>query len=334
MWAIQKTVEDPPWVRDSKPGPLDVLGFTALAVWLACQEIFLDKGQEDDWFSSRFISWMALLAVAGFLVFLFRELRAEKPMVDLRLFRVRNFSVATGLLFLTSFLIYSIGLLTPQFLQQLMGYSSLAAGIATAPLGLGAAVSMICVGALVTRVDVRHLTAIGFAVFGFAAFRLSGISLAVAPGNVFWPQVLAGCAMGLLFIPINVAGTAPLRQDQIGSATGTLNLMRNVGGSVGIALVSTFLARRSQVHQNMLVQHFTAGNHLVLQRMLGMQAYMHMRLPASGDGRMPAVGLVYQLLQQQTHLLAFTDVYEGLMMLAAGASVFAYLLRKVKKASS
>ena len=330
MWAIQKTVEDPPWVRDSDPGPMDVLGFTALTLWLGCQEIFLDKGQEDDWFASKFIRTMAVVAITGFIVFVRRELKTEKPMVELRIFRVRNFSVATVLIFLTSLLIYAIGLLTPQFLQQMMGYSALVAGIATSPLGLGAVISMALVGKLVFKTEPRNIIVFGFLVFGFAAFRLSRISLEISPWIVFWPQILAGSAMGFLFVPINVAGTAPLRRDQIGSATGTLNLMRNVGGSVGIALVTTFLARRSQIHQNMVVQHLAPGNPLLMQRLHGVQQYMFLRVPASGNGMAHAMGVLYGMVQQQSHLLAFTDVYEGLMWIAVGATLLGFLMRKIK----
>jgi len=329
MWAIQKTVEDPPWVRNSDPGPLDVMGFTALSLWLGCQEVFLDKGQEDDWLSSRFIRTMAVLAVAGFIVFIYRELKAERPMVELRIFRVRNFAVGTALMFLTSLLIYGIGLVTPQFLQQLMGYSAYAAGIATSPLGLGAVISMVLVGKLVFKIEFRRIIVFGFAVFGIAAFQLSRVSLELSPWTVFWPQVLAGSAMGFLFVPINVSSTAPLRRDQIGSATGTLNLMRNVGGSVGIALVSTLIARRSQIHQNLLVQHFSLGNPILLQRLHGIQSYLTLRAPASGDGRAPAVATLYSILQQQTHMLAFMDVYEGLMIIAFGSILLVYLMRKV-----
>jgi DHA2 family multidrug resistance protein len=306
------------------------MGFAALSLWLGCQEIFLDKGQEEDWLSSRFIQAMAVLAVTGFIVFIYRELKAEKPMVELRIFRVRNFAMGTILIFLTSLLIYAIALLTPQFLQQLMGYSSFAAGIAVSPLGLGAVISMVLVGKLVSKIDPRHIIAFGFLVSGFAAFCLSRISLDMAPWTVFWPQLLAGSAMGFLFVPINVAGTAPLRRDQIGSATGTLNLMRNVGGSVGIALVSTFLARRSQIHQNVMVQHLTMGSPLLLQRLHGIQAFMCLRVPSSGDGTVPAFATLYRILQQQAALLAFMDVYEGLMVLAVGAALLAYFMRKGK----
>jgi DHA2 family multidrug resistance protein len=331
MWAIQKTVEDPPWVRHSDPGPLDAFGLVALSLWLGCQEVFLDKGQEDDWLGSSFIRLMMVLAVSGFIVFLWRELHAEKPMVDLRLFRVRNFAVGTALIFLTSMLIYGIGLLTPQFLQLLMGYSSMSAGIATSPLGIGAAASMVLVAVLIRKIDARVILVLGFLVFALASYRLSGISLDIAPMSVFWPQILAGSAMGFLFVPINVAGTAPLRRDEIGSATGTLNLMRNVGGSVGIAFVSTLLARRSQVHQNMLGNHLTACNPVLFQSVVGLKGFLAMQSTTLGNGLEAALVSIYRLLQQQAYLLAFTDVYQDLALIAVGALLMIFLLQNVSE---
>ncbi|MDR3764915.1 MAG: DHA2 family efflux MFS transporter permease subunit [Acidobacteriota bacterium] len=333
VWAVQQTVEDPPWVRHSDPGPLDVLGFSALAIWLGCQETFLDKGQENDWFSSRFICWMAALALSGFVVFIIRELRADKPMVDLRIFRERNFAVGTVLIFFVGFLLYGIGLATPQFLQLLMGYTALAAGVATSPLGLGAMISMILAGRLAAKMELRFLSGVGYVIFLIGAFKLSGVNLFISPWSVFWPQMLAGLSMGFLFIPVNIAATAPLRRDEVGTATGIINLMRNVGGSVGIAMVSTFLARRAQVHQSMMVQHFTAGNLNLQARAAALQHYMALRMPASGNGRGPATGLVYELLQQQTHLLAFRDLYQGLGMIAAGCLILVLALRRARMAS-
>ncbi|MDR3738526.1 MAG: DHA2 family efflux MFS transporter permease subunit [Terracidiphilus sp.] len=334
MWAIQQTVEDPPWVSKSNPGPLDVFGLVALSLWLGCQEVALDKGQEDDWLGSNFIRTMIVLAIVGFAIFVVRELKAEKPMVDLRIFSIRNLSVGTALIFLSSVLIYGLGLLTPQFLQQLLGYTSLWAGIATAPLGLGAVVSMVIVGILVQKVDARAVAVFGLLLFAAAAFMLSRLTLVISPWTVFWPQVLAGSAMGFLFVTANVAATAPLRLDQIGTATGCMNLMRNVGGSVGIAVVSTFVARRSQVHQTMLCAHLDSGSpwlgqslHSPMRLVLG-----HMAGPANSMGA--ALGLVYRALVQQAYLLAFGDVYRGLSALALLSIALVFALRKIHTAKN
>jgi DHA2 family multidrug resistance protein len=330
MWAIQQTVEDPPWVRDSKPGPFDSLGLIALTLWLGCQEIFLDKGQEDDWLGSRFIRTMGVLAVSGFVVFVWRELKAENPMVDLRLFKVRAFAVGTVLIFIMCFLTYSVGLLTPQFLQLLLGYSSIAAGIATSPLGLGAAASMVLVAIAVRKIDPRAILVFGFLLFAFAAYRLSMNSLGIGPWTVFWPQMLAGASIGFLFIPANLIGTKPLRRDQIGSATGTMNLLRNVGGSVGISWVSTMLVRRSQVQQTMLGEHLTAGNLTMLQSLGGMRGYFSSQCASCGNGMAQAMGTLYRMQQQQAYLLAFRDVFQVLVLISLAAILLVFLLRETK----
>jgi len=330
MWAIQQTVEDPPWVLNSKPGPLDSLGLVALSLWLGCQEVFLDKGQEDDWLGSRFIRVMAVLAISGFVIFVWRELKTDKPMVDLRLFRIRSFAVGTALIFIMSVLTYSVGLLTPQFLQLLMGYSAVAAGIATSPLGLGAAASMVLVAVAVRKIDGRAILAFGFLVYAFAAYRLSINTLSIGPWTVFWPQVLAGSAIGFIFVPANMIGTKPLRRDQIGSATGTMNLMRNVGGSVGISWVSTMLARRSQAQQTMLGEHITAGNLTLLQSIGGLKGYFASQYASFGNGMAQALGALYRIQQQQAYLLAFRDVFQDLAVAALCSILLVFLLRETK----
>lgn len=330
IWAIQQTVEDPPWVKHSDPGPLDMVGLVALSVWLGCQEIALDKGQEDDWLSSRFIRLMIELAILGFIVFVWRELKAEKPMVDLRIFAQRNFAIGTAMVFITSVLIYGIGLLTPQFLQQLMGYTSLSAGIATAPLGIGAVISMVLVGMLVAKLDARAIAIAGLLLFAGAAFLLSHLNLGITPWTVFWPQILAGSAMGFIFVPVNVAATALLRRDQIGSATGSMNLMRNVGGSVGIAMVSTFIARLSQVHQSELGSHLTSSNPLLIQNLHGSARHLIEQAFGPANSAKAALVILYRLLQQQAYLLAFSDVFQSLAVLALGSIALVLLLRRVR----
>lgn len=328
FWAIQQTVEDPPWVKNSDPGPLDTIGLIALSLWLGCQEVFLDKGQEDDWFGSRFIRTMMVLAIVGFVVFVLRELKAEKPMVDLRLFKVRTFAVGSALVLLTSVLIYGVGLLTPQFLQMLIGYSATAAGIATSPLGLGAGVSMVIVGVAVRKIDPRLIAIFGFMVFAIAGYRLSGVTLGISAWTVFWPQILAGAAIGFLFVPMNIVATEPLLREQIGTATGTINLMRNVGGSIGISWVSTLIARRSQVHQTLLGEHITSDNLVVLHDLMGLKVYLAQQCASLGKGLGPALATLYRVHLQQAYLLAFRDVFQDLALTALLAIPFIFLLKR------
>ena len=273
---------------------------------------------------------MAVLAVIGFLVFVWRELKAKNPMVDLRLFKVRAFAVGTLLIFIMCFLTYSVGLLTPQFLQLLLGYSSIAAGIATSPLGLGAGISMALVALAVRKIDPRAVLVFGFLLFAFAVYRLSTNSLGIGPWTVFWPQIMAGAAIGFLFVPANLIGTKPLRRDQIGSATGTRNLLRNVGGSVGISWVSTMLVRRSQVQQTMLGEHLTAGNLTMLQSLGGMRAYFSSQCASFGNGLAQAMGAMYRMQLQQAYLLAFRDVFQTLALMSLIAILLVVLLRETK----
>jgi MFS transporter, DHA2 family, multidrug resistance protein len=330
MWAIQQTVEDPPWVRKSRPGPFDAIGILALSLWLGCQEVALDKGQEEDWLGSNFIRAMIVLAIVGFVVFLVREIKAENPMVDLRVFRERNLAIGTVLIFLTCILMYGVGLLTPQFLQLLMGYTSYWSGIATASLGIGAAVSMIVVGVLAMRLDARPLTAAGFVIFGIAALMMARFNLSISIMTVFWPELIAGLAMGLLFVPVNIAATAPLRRDELGTATGCINLMRNVGGSVGIALTSTFLARRAQVQQNFLSEHITAGNPWLLQSLTSPLRIELAHIAGYANSLGASLGLLYKTLLQQAYLLAFRDVFLGLAALSFASVLLVLCLRKAK----
>ena len=329
LWAIQQTVEDPPWVKQSDPGPLDVVGLVALSLWLGCQEVALDKGQEDDWLGSSFIRTMFVLAIVGLVVFILRELKAERPMVDLRIFRNRNYAAGTALIFITCVLLYGIGLLTPQFLQLLMGYTSLSAGLATSPLGLGAMVSMILVGYLASKIDGRPILVLGFVSFAASGFLLARVNLGISPWTVFWPQIIAGCAIGFLFVPCSMLGTAELRRDEIGSATGFMSLMRNVGGSVGIAMVSTYLVRRSQVHQTLLGEHLTPENPLLQHAQRGLQHYIHTAQGNSGTASAHAMAVIYRVLQQQSYLLAFTDVFAELAVLSLLSIVLIVLFRKV-----
>ncbi len=281
----------------------------ALSLWLGCQEVFLDKGQEDDWFGSRFIRAMVVLAVSGFMVFVWRELKTEKPMVDLRLFRVRKFAVGTVLIFITSLLTYSVGLLTPQFLQLLMGYSSMAAGIATSPLGLGAVISMVLVACWWRRWT-RAILVFGFLVFAFAAFCLSRITLAICPWTVFWPQILAGSAIGFLFVPSQHG------RDRASATRSNWLCHRHVEPD---AQCGRQRGHRSGEHASGAAQpgasdHAGAapypGDPVYMQHVHGLKGFLFLRRGSFGTGLSPALAALYRMLQQQAYLLAFTDVYE------------------------
>src|SRR6266404_5649108 len=260
-------IEDPPYIRNQRPGRIDYIGFGLMALGLATLQIVLDKGQEEDWFSSSFIVWGVVFAVVALVAFIIWELRAKEPIVNLRVLANRNFAVGTALIAAMGVVLYGTIALLPLFLQTLIGYPALQSGLAVSPRGIGAVFSMIIVGRLVGKIDGRYLIMFGFSVLGFSTYLLSDIDLQISMGTIVWPQIVSGLAMGFVFVPLTVMATGTLTAEQIGNATGIFNLMRNIGGSFGIATVTTMLARGAQLHQAAMVSHLTPYDAAFQQRL-------------------------------------------------------------------
>jgi len=254
---IRRNVEDPPWLAKSAPTRFDGLGFFLMALWLGCQEVFLDKGQEDDWFGSRFICSTVAIALVSLVAFVYRELRTTAPVVDLRILRNRNFGVGTVLMTAVGAYLFGMIAILPLFLQTLMGYTAFESGITMLPRGLGALIAMPLAGRLVAKIDGRVLVATGFLLFGFSCWQMTHLDLAMGQWSLFWPTFVNGLSIGFLFVPVNTVALGRLTPEELGNGSGIINLMRNVGGSLGVSSVVTLLARRSQVHQTILVAHYT-----------------------------------------------------------------------------
>jgi len=218
----------------------------------------LDKGQEEDWFESRFIVVLAIMAAVGLGVFIVNELRRAHPIVDLRIFRVRTY--ATGVFLMTNlgFVLYGSLVLVPIFLQTLLGYSALDSGVAMLPRGLGSFLAMPIVGVLSAKIEPRKLLSGGLLVAAFSLWQLSWINLNAGYWDIFWPQFIQGACLAMLFVPLTTATMDPIPKEEMGNATSMFNLMRNLGGSMGIASATTFLFRRQQFHTNLLVANVTA----------------------------------------------------------------------------
>jgi DHA2 family multidrug resistance protein len=317
-------ISDPRWIRDAKAPRLDLMGFGFMSLWLGCQEVVLDKGQEDDWFGSHFIVLMTSLAAVGFVVFLIRVLSAAKPFVDLRVLKNYNFSLGTSLMFFQGLMLYGLIAAIPLFMQTLLGYTALTSGVAMLPRGLGSILAMPIAGKLVNKLPGRYLVAGGF--FGFAAssFLLSRIDLDISPHVLVWPLFFNGASIAFFFVPLNSLALGALRPDQISNASGIFNLMRNVGGSVGISIVTTLADRRAQVHQTFLAGHLTPYDAAYQARLLGMSS-MLAHQSGTVDGHQQALGEIGKILIGQASLLAYVDVFlvfAGLCGLCAAGALF------------
>jgi MFS transporter, DHA2 family, multidrug resistance protein len=314
-------IEDPPYIKSQRPGRIDFIGFGLMAVGLATLQLVFDKGQEEDWFSSTFITRSVMIAVIALVAFVIWELRTKEPIVNLRVLANRNFAVGTALIASVGIVLYGTTALLPLFLQTLLGYPALQSGLAVSPRGIGAVVSMILVGRLVGKVDGRYLIMFGFCIVGVSTYVLSDINLQISIGSIAWPQVWSGFALGFVFVPLTVMATGTLSNEQIGNATGIYNLMRNVGGSFGIAAVTTLLARGAQAHQAAMVSHLTPYDPVFQQRL----GEMMTRMSAP-----QAYSAIYQVLVTQATLLAYIDNFRLLAFMCLLCTPAALLFKKVR----
>jgi DHA2 family multidrug resistance protein len=321
-------VEDPPYIRDQRPGRIDYLGFGLMAVALGTMQLVLDKGQEEEWFSSSFITWFVILSVTAAIAFVIWELRSKEPIVDLRVMLNRNFAVGTSLMICMGIVLYGTIALLPLFLQTLMGYPAVDSGLAVSPRGFGAVTSMLIVGRLINRVRGRYLVMFGFSVLAYSIYAFTKINLEISISSIVWPNIISGFAMGFIFVPLTTMALGTLSNEQMGNASGVFNLMRNTGGSVGIATVTTLLARGAQVHQAAMVAHLTPYDPVFQQRLGQMAAR-----GGAGVATQQAYAGIYGILVRQATLLSYIDIFRVLSFLCVLCVPAALLFERVKKKS-
>jgi len=326
-------VEDPPYLKTQFRGAIDGLGFGLMALWLGTLQLVLDKGQEADWFEADWIRWTLALSVAAFLGFIARELRCREPIVQLQVLLSRNFSVGTLLTGLYGYVLYSTTALLPLFLQTLLGYSALDSGLAVSPRGIGSMASMVVAGALANRIDNRWLLMFGFFVFGASSLMLSNLNLGIGMSSVVLPNALNGFAGGFVFVPLTTMAMGRLERQEIGNAAGIYNLVRNIGGSIGIAIATALLVRRGQVHQNYLAANLTANDGATGGALAGLQAQLHTAGADAVTAHSMALGAIYRSLEQQASLMAYVDGFRLLGYLALICVPLVLLFQGVGKKS-
>ena len=334
---INRFVHDPSYIKDTKAKPFDGLGFGALVVWTGCLQVILDKGQEDDWFGAVWIRWAAFALVISFVYFIYRCWFKKDTLVDLKVFKDRNFAVGCALIFLFGVAIYSTTTILPLFYQELLGYTAFTAGLAVAPRGLGAVCGMPVIGYLSNKADARWLLTFGFLTFGLTTLYFGNVTLDISPTTLLLPILITGFALSFVFVPITTAAYGTLDNRQIGNASGLFNLMRNVGGSIGISVAQTLLTRRSDVHQNELTNYIPMTGQQFQNTVGGLRQALTGYYGPSNTGAVsaggPSTSYIYQQLQQQSLLWAFVDVFRWLALLCFFCVATVWLLKKVKPGS-
>src|ERR1043166_5202052 len=323
-------VEDPPYIRDQRPGRIDYLGFSLMALALGTMQLVLDKGQEEEWFASSFITWVTILSAAALIAFIIWELRSKEPIVDLRVLLNRNFSVGTSLMIVMGIVLYGTIALLPLFLQTLLGYPAVASGMAVSPRGFGAIASMLIVGRLINRVRGRYLVMFGFSVLAYSIFLFGKINLEISISSIIWPNIISGFAMGFIFVPLTTMALGTLSNEQMGNASGVFNLMRNTGGSVGIAFVTTLLARGVQTHQAAMVSHLTPYDPVFQERIRQIAGGVAARGGPGVVSQQTYAGIYGTLLRQAT-VLSYIDVFRLLSFLCLLCVPATLLFERVRK---
>ncbi len=330
FFLIRQLIEDPPYLTRLKKGAsFDFVGFSLLAIGVGALQIALDKGQEDDWFGSRFIAFLLLAAAVGLASLVIWEWFHENPIVDVRLFKRFDFAASNVMFFFIGVILMSSTVLMPQFLQTFMGYPAQTAGMVLSTSAIVLIFVLAAVGRLTSLIQARYLVATGWLGLAVGLYLLTHwINLGVSFSSATWVRVWQFSPLGLLFIPITLAAYAGLSPDKMNAAAGVMNFMRNIGQSVGTSLVTTLLARRGQFHQTVLSE-FTASG-----RFDGVVHGLSAQLSRAGmslyDAQHQALGRVYQEVQAQAATLAYVDAY-WLLGLAAVVMFFCSFALKANK---
>ncbi len=325
---VEAFVFDPPYIRRITRR-IDYWGMGMLVTGVAALQIMLDKGQEDDWFASHFITVMAVIAAAGLIAFVIWELRTSEPVVRLRLFRHRTFAVGTGFSLVLFFGLYGSIVLLPLFMQTLLGFPAVTAGLWNAPRGIATMVAMPVAGYLIgRRWDMRGMIFAGLLVSAVGAYQFSFLNLEAGPWNFVVPEMVMGAGLSFLFVPLATITVDPIAAEEMGYATSLIAFSRNVGSAVGISILTTIVARRQQFHQVRLTT--TLANHGPM--LANARTALGKALERQGAGPVTAarqaLAILYQEVQRSATVLSYLDGFRLIAILLAVASPLVWLMRK------
>jgi DHA2 family multidrug resistance protein len=327
---ISRFIKDPPYIKNAKVGPFDNIGFGLLVVWTGCLQVVLDKGQEDDWFGALWVRWAVAALVAGLVGWIWHSWRTPQGLVDLHVLKNRNFRTGCILIALLGMCIYITIAILPLYYQEVLGYTAFAAGLVVGPRGIGSFIGSPMVGFLGSRMDPRILLTLGFIGFGVCSLIFGEVNLSIGPFTLLVPIVITGFSLSFVFVPLATMTTSTLSNQEMGNATGLFNMLRNIGGSIGIAMATTALIRRADLHQTEIGANVTASSFWLQQQTAMMTRYLGRELgPAAG--RPGAIGTLYGLLEQQATLEAYVDVFRWTAVLAFFCAAAVWLFKKPPK---
>jgi len=319
---------DPIYLK--KPGRIDAIGLVLMAVGFLSLQLFLDQGERNEWFDSSFILALAVLAGLTLVGFVIRELTADEPILDLTVYGDRNFAAGSVIMFVVMIGFFSSMVLLALFTQKVLGYDAWTSGLVLAPGGVGNLLSLLIAGRLITRMDQRWLLAVGCVLNAYATWEMSTVTLGADYWALAWPRMIQGVGIGFIFVPLNTVALATISRERMGNATALLNVVRNLGGAIGVALLTTLLARRSQVHQTTLGGHVDIWDAETAERLRAWAAHFAAQGADSFTAERRAVSKLYQEVTRQAQLLAFADDFWVLFLLFCGSLVLLPMLSRVR----
>jgi DHA2 family multidrug resistance protein len=330
VFMISRFIHDPPYIKNAKVGPFDNIGFGLLVVWVGCLQVVLDKGQEDDWFGAVWVRWATAALLVSFVMWVWRSWTNPKGLVDLHVLKDRNLRTGCVLISMLGMCIYITIAILPLYYQEILGYTAFTAGLVVGPRGIGSFIGSPVIGFLGSRIDNRKLMTIGFLGFAACAMIFGTVNLSIGPFTLLIPIMLTGFALSFVFVPMSTLMMATISNKNMGAATGLANMLRNIGGSVGIAMATTALIRRSALHQTYLASNLSPSSPELQRKSAMIATYLGHRVGLS-SARPGSYGLLYGLMQQQSALLAYVDVFRWTAVLAIVCAAATWLFKKPPK---
>lgn len=329
LFMIWSFVQDPPYLERMARGErIDYPGLILLTLGLGCLQIVLDKGQQEDWMESAYILALTVVSGVSLVSLLFWELRTKTPIVDLRAFKDRSFATGNAVMFFGFFAFFGSIVMLPLFLQNLMGYTAFLAGVVLGPGGLIMLLLLPMVGKLTQKLDPRLLLSGGMAVSAYSLFDMAGFSLQVDMNSAIMARNIQAIGISCFFVPLSFLTMAYVPREKMNNASAIFNLLRNLGGSCGVAFVSTLLARRTQLHQARLSEALSLNDPRLNLAVSQVKSYLAAQVGQLGDLTDAARAAVYQFLQRETALRAFSDVFHAQAMMFVALIALAWLIRR------
>ena len=331
MLLIMRFIEDPPYLIREK-GKLDVAGLLLMSVGLGALQIMLEKGNQKDWFTSNMIRYLAVASLMGLVLFVVRELTADRPAVNLRILKDINFSLSSFLGGILSLGLFSSLFVLPLFLEQLLGYPAYNAGLALMPRSLAMAMAMPLTARLYRKTGPQFLIALGLFINGVSFYLLSLLTLDVGYWDIFFPQFLQGIGFGFIFVALSTAVLSTIENPLMTAASGLYNVIRQVFASVGIALAATFLTRGEIWYRAVLTEHVTGYSDPTSDALRQLLSYLFSQGANATGTDMEAFGLLEGMVGRQAAMLAYNHVFFLIALLFLLLVPLALLVRDPQRA--